>query len=226
MGWGYGEDKVAKGIGDYVIGKQTGTNWHGSSEGAFGASAHKPSRKTGGGGEGGSNNGCFPAGTRIATPQGEVAIEKLQRGDCIFSYNEKKGVVEVNPILCIKEYSENPIWEIDFQDGSQVRTTPVHSFFSVNEWKMARRISSGESLSTFNYQSKSTVIKQVTTSRPTNQTETVYNLIVGNNYSFIANGLLVHSFTYLRLLRVVSWSLISIFLRKRYFATLGKPARI
>ncbi len=224
MGWGYGEDKVAKGIGDYVTGRQTGANWGSSPEGAFGASQHKSAGNKGGG-SGGSGGGCFPSGTKIATPRGELSIEELHPGEDVFSFNKKRGIIEVNRILRINEHAENPVWEIQFEDGSQVRTTPVHSFLAGNSWKMARRVAPGERLLSLDSLGK-TNTRAIVKSKMTNQKETVYNLIVDKNYSFIADGMLVHSFTYLRSLRASVWSLLSIFSRKGNAKTTGKPASV
>ena len=45
MGWGYGENIVAKGLGDYWTGQQTGVNTSGTTEGALGAATSSTSKK-------------------------------------------------------------------------------------------------------------------------------------------------------------------------------------
>ena len=45
MGWGYGEDKVAKALGDFWTGQQTGVNTSGTTSGAAGAASSSTSKK-------------------------------------------------------------------------------------------------------------------------------------------------------------------------------------
>lgn len=44
---------------------------------------------------------CFGAGTRIATPDGEVAIERLQVGQLVLAFDEPSGAVVQSPVTAV-----------------------------------------------------------------------------------------------------------------------------
>lgn len=153
--------------------------------------------------------GCFPAGTYITTPTGSKDISKLRKGNNVISHNQRDGLLKPRKILDVKFYTERIIWLIDFDDGSQLKTTASHSLYSNNQWVKASSVRAGDSLTCFD-PVKGKIIKKVMCSENSQQNEVVYNLIVEKDFNFIANGTLAHSFSYLRLLRVALWTLKSI----------------
>src|SRR3989338_188187 len=42
---------------------------------------------------------CFPAGTMISTPKGDIEIEKIEIGATILSFNENKRKIEASKVL-------------------------------------------------------------------------------------------------------------------------------
>ena len=157
-----------------------------------------------GGGGGGGGNGCFPAGTSIATPEGACDIALLSKGDLVLAVDIHTGQIRKRKILKIAVHGANRIWVLRFSDGSAIRTTAVHSFLVEGSWKKASQIRGGDTLavsSPHGLRDKTVVVSEATES-----VETVYNLIVDGDFNFIADGILAHSFTYLRALKVAIWS--------------------
>ncbi len=162
-------------------------------------------RSSGGGGGGG---GCFPAGTMIHTEFGRKDISSISKGDYVISINKISGRAESKRILKVQRHSNNSIWVLELTDGKKVKTTSVHSFSSNGKWVKASKLKSGDSITITNGQGN---IQDgcVVSSFPLHQTEAVYNLIVEDNFSFVAEGFVVHSFTSLRLIQTSFWSLVS-----------------
>jgi len=72
---------------------------------------------------------CFPAGTRVATPRGTRAIERLHVGERVWAENSKTGKVEAEPREAVRIEPVQPLVEVDLSDGSVVRATPTHAFW-------------------------------------------------------------------------------------------------
>jgi hypothetical protein len=158
----------------------------------------------GGSGGGGGGNGCFPAGTSIATPDGTCDIAQLSKGDLVLAVDIRTGQIRKRKILKIAIHGANRIWVLRFSDGSAIRTTAVHSFLVKGSWKKASQIREGDTLAVSSPHGLSDIT--VVASEATESVETVYNLIVDGDFNFIADGILAHSFTYLRALKVAIWS--------------------
>jgi phage terminase large subunit-like protein len=67
---------------------------------------------------------CFAAGTNIATPFGEVAIEDIQIGDYVHT---RKGVRKVTALMSREALVE----DYEFSDGVKITCTPNHRFYTV-----------------------------------------------------------------------------------------------
>jgi hypothetical protein len=159
----------------------------------------------GGGGNSGGGGGCFPAGTIISTPNGICDIARLSNGDLVLAVDIHTNQIRKRKILKVVVHDANKIWVLRLSDGSVLRTTAVHSFLINGIWKKASQIREGDKLAVYSSQG----VRDITidASEASDSVETVYNLIVDGDFNFIASGILTHSFTYLRTLRVILWSL-------------------
>lgn len=156
----------------------------------------------------GPSNGCFPAGTKISTGLGTTKpIEKLGEGDKVLSVNRHTGRVELAPILRVPKHKGRTLWLLELEDGRVIRTTGVHSFRTSDGWRKASCLKSGDMVSVL--ESTKQRLVRVESSERGQRTETVYNLIVGSNFNFVADGALCHSFTYFRRLKAAVWTLLS-----------------
>jgi len=75
---------------------------------------------------------CFPAGTKVLTPQGERCIETVQLGDLVCSSWGEMPVTHV-----FKKEAAHLV-QVNFEDGSYVRCTPEHPFATDAGWVAAK----------------------------------------------------------------------------------------
>jgi hypothetical protein len=149
---------------------------------------------------------CFPSGTMIRTPHGQRDIGSLEAGDLVVALDV--GAKESKPRKILRKvgHGNTRLWQICFCDGSALRTTSAHSFLSKNGWMLARRIKEGDVVITITEEMVQEP-KVVHISAPTDSCAAVFNLIVEDDFTFIADGVVAHSFTHLRWLRCQLWRL-------------------
>lgn len=139
------------------------------------------------GGGGGGPQGCFPAGTKVSTPQGVKNIEDLKEGDEILSFNKDKNI-EIDIIEKVFEHENNKILKITLWDGSVIRATGNHWFF--NEYNRFTPLE--------NFKVGDVLIHETGDVMPIEKieedgSEKVYNFHVLKNHTYIANNIFVHN---------------------------------
>jgi Pretoxin HINT domain len=146
-----------------------------------------------------SETSCFPGSTMVAVPGGERAIADICPGDYVLSVSRRRaGFSEV----CVRkrvDHGEAELWRIEFNEGqgraSAVETTAVHSFLTSRGWIRTTALRVGDYLYAPAGSSIVTNIQRSLDRRP------VYNLLLNSHHTFIASGVIVHSFSYFRWLR-------------------------
>ena len=120
--------------------------------------------------------GCFPAGTRIGTPGGEVTIESIRTGDVVLTGRGRTAVVEATFITRAQILALTT-------DRGTLRTTAEHPLLCADgRFRLAGELSRGSRL------------PGATISRcATGSEELVYNLHVSAPHTFVANGFVVHN---------------------------------
>lgn len=133
---------------------------------------------------------CFPAGTKVHTPDGLLNIEDLFEGDRVLTFNELTKEQEYKPILKKHERFTLQMLSIELPTGEFVRVTPEHRFYCNEEWIEARELQPGDLLH-LKGGHYTTVISVETLPHY----EKVYNFdIEGNeNYYVTEDGILVHN---------------------------------
>ena len=148
---------------------------------------------------------CFPAGTLIETPHGVLDIAAVKEGDHVLAFDPRQAALRTRRILKVCKHEQSRIWEIGFTDGSRIRTTAIHSFRVAGTWKQARHVGECDDVCGLDA-SGQMATRQVASSSPTTNVEEVFNLIVEGEFSFVADGVVAHSFSYFKALRVLWWT--------------------
>lgn len=147
-----------------------------------------------------TGGGCFAANTQISTPTGTRAIKSLKVGDSVIGWNQATQTFEMTTVLKHIVHKPCPITVVVLEDGSIVRTTAVHSFKTEKGWKRTDELTQGLALVTENG------AIQVQSVTATQKLEPVYNLVTEKSFTFIADGLVAHNFTWFKGIRIAFWT--------------------
>jgi hypothetical protein len=161
----------------------------------------KPSSSGGHGGGGGG--GCFPAGTRVETPDGPRDISAMRGGEPIVTVDERTGARSLARVLKVQTHTHRRLWRLTFEDGHEVLTTSVHAFLVDGQWRPARRLAAGDRLAFVDGTRLTT--RAVAASGEAGAAADVYNLIVSGAFTYIAEGAVAHSFARFRQTRKLLW---------------------
>lgn len=137
---------------------------------------------------------CFPAGTKITLADGsEKNIEELTTDDKLLTYNEKTGVLSEGSIGNILKKKEFLLIQLEAEDGTIVKSTPLHKFYIKGKgWVAAQDIVKGDVVIKKD-KSESTIVDRNDLSGEVD----VYHIIdVKDNHTYFAEGILVHNFKY------------------------------
>ncbi len=72
---------------------------------------------------------CFAAGTVVATPHGEQAIETLRVGDKVWAEDPARGTVEPELVQAVIQDPVSPLMAVTLGDGNAITTTVTHAFW-------------------------------------------------------------------------------------------------
>jgi len=137
--------------------------------------------------------GCFIAGTRVSTPEGDRNIEDLKPGDTVFAYNQDTASVTKRTVL--KTFKHFTHYWVDVQIGEKtIKATRFHKFWVENEraWVDAIKLEPGMVVL---LQDGTTQKVESVSVLELEQPEDTYNLLVDvdHNY-FVGTGhVLVHN---------------------------------
>lgn len=173
--------------------------WRGQA-GIPAASLHKPAglsrRRARSGGGGGS---CFAPGTRVLTVAGDREVQDIQAGELILSYDPASGRLAPRTVSRRHDHAEGRLWHIvTSRDPRPIAVTRWHSFLTHRGWVWAWRLRPGEELVSGTGQ-PSVVRSVIRTAR----SSPVYNLTTQREHTFIADGFVVHNYSFFRQTR--SW---------------------
>jgi len=133
--------------------------------------------------------GCFPAGTRIATPSGEAAIETLLPGDTVIGVDAAGTFVRV----CVQRTIRLSGVPREIQTSAGVLcATPEHpvrladgAFLPLGELAPGMQVCAADAAAV-----RPVAVSGFGVSRPTQE---VFNLEVSSPHTFIADGFVVHN---------------------------------
>lgn len=124
--------------------------------------------------------GCFPAGTMVATPEGEKPIETIKSGDIVISY---RGHTTVK---ALHEIGRRALVKIVLPTR-EVITTLTQTFKTPSGIKTAKELKTGDSIYTVGG------YHAITSIGKTGEMAEVYDLELDNDGWFYANGILAES---------------------------------
>lgn len=140
---------------------------------------------------------CFTAGTMISTPAGQVAIESLNVGDQVFSFDFQTRRQKIGVIRSTSEKPSEQTILFTLDNGTTIEATPDHPFFDASNqiWVRASEIENGTLLQQVADEgdAQSSNVK-VLNRQFTQKKQTVYNLEVDGHHNYFANGILVHNY--------------------------------
>jgi hypothetical protein len=127
---------------------------------------------------------CIAEGVNVATPRGDVPVEKLRAGDAVWGYDPAKRMrVEVR-IQSIRDGLRDEL--VQFAGG--LRCTPDHPIHVAGRWKLAGEVSPTDSLLAFD--GKPCLAGKAERRQGAFR---VYDLTVDGPHTFFAAGVLVHN---------------------------------
>ena len=126
---------------------------------------------------------CLVGSTLITTPTGLVPIKDIKIGDTVLTYLDGKLVEDT--VINSRSTGVKTVRDYTFSNGTILTGTSNHPVMTPEGWKDL-----GEAVSSLIPESN---LYTTVVSKSEEYKEEVYNLTVGNNHTYIANGLLTHN---------------------------------
>ena len=133
--------------------------------------------------------GCFPAGTMVATPDGARKIETLRAGDIITSLNQagKSKPMKIASVFT----GQSLLIEVETEKGKLITTHKQPLNLRGGDIKAAADLVAGDELLRYDVgKVQSVKVKAV---HLANRPATIYNLVLEERATFLADGYLVKS---------------------------------
>ena len=138
---------------------------------------------------------CFVAGTLVATPAGQVAIEKIAMGDTVYSMDPATRVLIPNTVLETFVHEVDNVLRVKLADGISLDVTPEHRFFdpASGQYREIGRFHAGEKVLRFEASSGSREVEIIGIEKLPPGKTAVFNFHVGSFQNYLAGGVLVHN---------------------------------
>lgn len=89
---------------------------------------------------------CFPAGTPISTPHGDVPIESVRTGNVVVSFDDRTGCFENRRVLSVmRNKAPRTMFDIVI-NGRHIRTTAGHPFWTRRGWIEAKDLTTDDDI--------------------------------------------------------------------------------
>jgi len=138
--------------------------------------------------------GCFPATARVLTATGYRPISDIVPSDLVLSY-APDGSTTLRPVTRKLVHGECAIQRVVLEDVAPLRATANHKVLTGRGWLQVKDLKSGDEL--VRVEGRSTIVQVEAEATP----EPVYNLYTAGEHTFVVEGVVVHNFTHLRVLR-------------------------
>ncbi len=132
--------------------------------------------------------GCFPRGTLVETPGGPRLIETIQPGDTLTAFHNGQPLTATVQSVFV---TSNRLWEVTTRAGVLVTTKIQPLCLALDRPLPAGDLKPGDTI----LHSQDGVIQatEVVSVAPTDRTEQVFNLVLGDSEVFVAGGFLARS---------------------------------
>ena len=84
------------------------------------------------------NEGCFMAGTLVATPKGDIPIEEIKVGDIVYAYDFSTEEIVGREVLMTHHLQESDVLKVTFSDGQVIKGTARHRFYEWDDKKWTK----------------------------------------------------------------------------------------
>jgi Pretoxin HINT domain len=133
--------------------------------------------------------GCFPAGTLVVTPDGPRKIETLKAGDRLLTLD---GSGNSKPVKIASVFvGQSMLIEVETEKGKLITTHKQPLNLQGGGVKAAMDLKAGDEL--LRYDNGKVQALKVKAVHLTNKPATIYNLVLEERATFLANGYLVKS---------------------------------
>lgn len=137
-----------------------------------------------------SESACFPAGTRVRTADGSMAIEALSVGDSVRSYDARAGRWQTQRVTAVHVHRFSGSMITATTSEGSVQATSNHPFLvSGKGWVRAGLLATGDRLVT------ESGVATVSSVRVRTASEAVFNITVADTHTFAvgSGGFVVHN---------------------------------
>ena len=143
--------------------------------------------RAGGGGDGGyDSGGCFPAGTKISTIEGDRPIQEIRPGDKVLAYTGERLV----RASVVKTYAKKSRLMVIRTTKGRLIATPEHPLLTPNGFTEVRNLKREVEVAILKEGRR--VWAKITSIKPGGVAK-VYNLEVAPPHTFIAGSFIVHN---------------------------------
>jgi hypothetical protein len=137
---------------------------------------------------------CFPAGTPIATPDGDRPIEALAAGSPVLSWSAERGVPVTARVVDVKRRRAHELLELGLADGRVLRVSANHPLFvpARGDWVAAGDLRAGDQLAVLT----EARLQPVAVARIANRAVDVdvFDLTIETTHAYFAGGVLAHNY--------------------------------
>jgi len=140
---------------------------------------------------------CVISGTQVTTPAGFKAVEDFKKGDSVISFDENLNL-NINKVLALIDQGVRDTYQIRTESGALITCTDDEFFFTPHGWVDLLNIldkfkEERDELQLYTWVMVGGVEAEKITDIQYIGKEQVWDLMIQNDHTFLANGFLVHN---------------------------------
>ena len=139
--------------------------------------------------------GCFTGDTRVKTPNGWKTIRDFSTNDSVMSIDHK-GLLQERKVIKVKRVEDCHVFEVLTTNGV-INVTLGHAIqLSDGTWKRISQLKIGDRINFLNEDGG--ISQHDIISKRRKKMCVVYNLVVEEDFNFLVEGCIAHSFSYFK----------------------------